>query len=83
MRLSMALSYSGSFKDAAKQVVALEKAGLDIVWVAEAYTFDAISQMGYLAAVTDRVQIGSGIVNVYSRTAADRKSTRLNSSHRL
>jgi len=70
MRLSMMLSYAGGFKESAKQVVELEKAGLDIVWVAEAYSFDAISQMGYLAAVTDRVQIGSGIVNVYSRTPA-------------
>ena len=61
MKLSMQLSYAGGFKEAAKQVVDLEKAGLDVVWVAEAYTFDAISQMGYLAAITDRVQIGSGI----------------------
>jgi F420-dependent oxidoreductase-like protein len=68
MKLSMSLSYAGGFKEAAKQVVDLEKAGLDIVWVAEAYTFDAISQMGYLAAITDRVEIASGIVNVYSRT---------------
>ena len=68
MKLSMQLSYAGGFKEAAKQVVELEKAGLDVVWVAEAYTFDAISQMGYLAAITDRVQIGSGIVNVFSRT---------------
>ena len=68
MKLSMSLSYAGGFKEAAKQVVDLEKAGLDVVWVAEAYTFDAISQMGYLAAITDRVEIGSGIVNVYSRT---------------
>ena len=68
MKLSMQLSYAGGFKEAAKQVVDLEKAGLDVVWVAEAYTFDAISQMGYLAAITDRVQIGSGIVNVFSRT---------------
>jgi F420-dependent oxidoreductase-like protein len=66
----MALSYSGGFKESAQKIVDLEKAGLDIVWVAEAYTFDAVSQMGYLAAVTERVQIGSGIVNVFSRTPA-------------
>ncbi len=51
-------------------MVELEKAGLDQVWIPEAYTFDAISQVGYLAANTDRVEIGTGIVNVYSRTAA-------------
>src|SRR4051794_20771721 len=70
MRLSMNMSYAGGFKETVQQIVDLEQAGLDIVWVAEAYSFDAISQMGYLAAKTDRIQIGSGIVNVYSRTAA-------------
>ena len=70
MRLSMQLSYAGGFKESVAKVAELEKAGLDIVWVAEAYSFDAISQMGYLAAKTERIQIGSGIVNVYSRTAA-------------
>jgi F420-dependent oxidoreductase-like protein len=70
MRLSMALGYAGGFKEAADQVRDLEKAGLDMVWVAEAYSFDAISQMGYLAACTERVEIGAGIVNVFSRTAA-------------
>jgi F420-dependent oxidoreductase-like protein len=64
----MALSYAGGFKESADKVVALEQAGLDLVWVAEAYTFDAISQVGYLAARTERLQIGTGIVNVYSRT---------------
>ncbi len=70
MRLSMQLSYAGGFKESVQQIVDLEQAGLDIVWVAEAYSFDAISQMGYLAAKTSRIQIGSGIVNVYSRTPA-------------
>lgn len=70
MKLSMMIDYSGGFKEAAARVVELEKAGLDQVWVAEAYSFDAISQVGYLAAKTERVQIGTGIVNVYSRTAA-------------
>ena len=37
MKLSMSLSYAGGFKEAAKQVVDLEKAGLDVVWVAAAY----------------------------------------------
>lgn len=70
MRLSMQLSYAGGFKEAADQVVELERAGLDVVWVAEAYGYDAPSLMGYLAARTERVQIGSGIVNIYSRTPA-------------
>jgi len=69
MKLSTMLNYSGDSKSAADEVGALEKAGLDCVWVPEAYSFDAISMMGYLAAKTERVEIGSAIINVYSRTA--------------
>jgi F420-dependent oxidoreductase-like protein len=46
----------------------MERAGLDVVWVPEAYSFDAVSLMGYLAARTERVQIGSGILPIYTRT---------------
>ena len=70
MKLSMMINYISDFQTTAKRVVELEKVGLDIVWIAEAYSYDSISQGGYLAAVTDRVQIGTGIINVYSRTAA-------------
>ena len=70
MKLSTMINYSGGFHEAVDRVVALEKAGLDVVWIPEAYSFDAISQVGYLAAKTETVEIGTGIVNVYSRTAA-------------
>jgi len=68
MQISMQLSYAGGFKEAAKTVAELEKAGLDLVWVAEAYGFDAPSLMGYLAACTETVQIASGILPIYTRT---------------
>ncbi len=68
MRLSMQLSYAGGFKEAADQVATLEQAGLDMVWVAEAYGFDAPSLMGYLAARTETVEIASGILPIYTRT---------------
>ncbi len=68
--MSMSIGYAGGFKETVDQVVALERAGLDQVWVAEAYSFDAISQVGYLAAMTDTIEIATGILNVYSRTAA-------------
>jgi F420-dependent oxidoreductase-like protein len=57
------------FAVVAQRVAELERAGLDVVLVAEAYSFDAVSRVGYLAAVTERVAIGTGIINVYSRTA--------------
>src|SRR5581483_2574855 len=68
MRLSIPIMYAGGFREAADQVVALEKEGLDIAWVAEAYGADGVSVMGYLAARTERVQIGSGILPIYTRT---------------
>src|SRR3954467_6660701 len=68
MQISMQLSYSGGFKEAADTVADLEQAGLDLVWVAEAYGFDGASLMGYLAAKTETVQIASGILPIYTRT---------------
>ena len=68
MQISMQLDYSGSFKQVAQRVVDLEKAGLDLVWAAEAYSFDGVSIMGYLAALTERIQIASGILPIYTRT---------------
>src|ERR1700712_2041620 len=68
MRLSTMLMYDGDPRTAADQVVALEEAGLDTVWVAEAYGFDSPTLMGYLAAKTSTVEIGAAILNIYSRT---------------
>ena len=68
MKLSTQLMYAGNPREAADQVAALEKSGLDTVWVAEAYGFDSPTLMGYLAAKTETVEIGSAILNVYSRT---------------
>ena len=68
MKLSTQLMYAGNPRDPADQVKALEDAGLDTIWVAAAYGFDSPTMMGYLAAKTERVEIGSAILNIYSRT---------------
>ncbi|MFE6488689.1 LLM class flavin-dependent oxidoreductase, partial [Streptomyces sp. NPDC057757] len=70
MELSSPLTYAGDPRAAADRAAALESAGLDAVWVAEAYGFDSPTVMGYLAARTERMRIGSAILNVYSRTPA-------------
>ena len=64
----MQLAYAGGFKETVTQARDFEAAGLDMVIVPEAYTFDAVSQLGYLAAATTTLRIASGILNVYSRT---------------
>jgi F420-dependent oxidoreductase-like protein len=70
MKISTQLSYAGGFHETVAEVQELEQAGLDTIWVAEAYGFDAVSFMGYLAAKTERVEIASGILPIYTRTPA-------------
>ena len=68
MKLSMTLNYSGDPKAAAEQARDLESAGIDVGWVAELYSFDAVSILGYLAAKTETMELGSSILPIYSRT---------------
>ncbi len=68
MKLSMSINYSGDPRQAARQAADLERAGVDMAWVAELYSFDAVSILGYLAAHTERMELASGILPIYSRT---------------
>ncbi|MCB1257763.1 MAG: LLM class F420-dependent oxidoreductase, partial [Microthrixaceae bacterium] len=68
MKLSMQIGYSGGFAESVAQIQALEKVGMDLVYVAEAYGYDAVTMMGYIAAKTDTIQIASGILPIYTRT---------------
>jgi F420-dependent oxidoreductase-like protein len=52
----------------ARHVRALEEAGVEYLWAGEAYTADAVSTLGFVAAVTTRAQIGSAILPLYTRT---------------
>ncbi|MDT5084034.1 MAG: hypothetical protein QOJ61_1077, partial [Mycobacterium sp.] len=54
MRIGLGINYAGGFKEVATEVADLERAGLDIVFVPEAYSYDAVSALGYLAASTQR-----------------------------
>jgi F420-dependent oxidoreductase-like protein len=68
VRIGLGTNYAGGFKEVAAEVADLERAGLDIVFVPEGYSFDAVSALGYLAASTERVQLASGILQLYTRT---------------
>ena len=70
MRIGMSLNYAEGFAETVIELADYEKAGLSIVFVPEAYSYDAVSQLGYIAAKTDRLDIGSGIFQLYSRTPA-------------
>jgi F420-dependent oxidoreductase-like protein len=67
-RLGTTIDYSQEFVPAAKEVVEYERVGADVVSVAEAYSFDAVSRLGYLAAVTSTMTLASGILPIFSRT---------------
>jgi F420-dependent oxidoreductase-like protein len=70
MRITTSLNYATDPQTAATQARELEAAGVDCIWVPEAYGFDAVSLLGYLAASTSTVELASGILNTYSRTPA-------------
>jgi len=71
MRTATTVELSGAGRDVAEIVafvVEAEKLGLDVCWVAEAWGTDAPSALGYLAARTDRMLLGSGVVQVGTRS---------------
>ena len=70
MKIGMGISYTGDPKAAGDRAADLERAGVDMLWVAELYSFDAVSILGYLAAKTERVELASGILPLYSRSPA-------------
>jgi F420-dependent oxidoreductase-like protein len=70
MRVGMMLNYSSGFAETVVELGDFERAGLQIVFVPEAYSFDAVSQLGFIAARTTTMEIASGILPIYSRTPA-------------
>lgn len=67
-RLGVTIDYSEDFALAAADTREFERVGADVVAVAEAYSFDAVSRLGYLAAVTSTITLTSAILPIYSRT---------------
>lgn len=51
-------------------VVEAERLGVDSVWSAEAWGYDAVTPLAYLAAKTSRIRLGTGIIQIGSRTPA-------------
>jgi len=72
MKLGLNLPYEGTlaFPEAVELAQRAEALGFESVWMPEAYGTDAVSILGALAASTQRIQLGTGIVNVFSRTPA-------------
>lgn len=72
MRTATTIEGSGfaSARELADFAVEAERLGLDILWVAEAWGSDCPSTLGYLAAVTSTMCLGSAVMQVGVRTPA-------------
>lgn len=72
MKLGLSIGYSGATMDLPiERVLRAEKLGYDSVWTAEAYGSDAVTPLAYLAAITRRIKLGTGIMQVSARTPAN------------
>ncbi|MCE6997496.1 LLM class F420-dependent oxidoreductase [Saccharothrix sp. S26] len=72
MRLGLNLGYWGAGNDAANLELAREadRLGYSVVWAAEAYGSDAPTVLAWVAAQTERVDVGSAILQIPARTPA-------------
>lgn len=59
-----------NWEEASKYVVEAERLGVDSVWSAEAWGYDAVTPLAYVAAKTSRIRLGSGIIQAGTRTPA-------------
>jgi F420-dependent oxidoreductase-like protein len=72
MKLGLSIGYSRAQLDIpVKLVQRAEELGYDSVWTAEAYGSDAVTPLAYLAALTRRIKLGTGIMQLAARTPAN------------
>ncbi len=76
MKLGLMLGYSGGQLHLPVEKVQLaERLGYDSVWTAEAYGSDALSPLAYLAAKTERIRLGTAVIQLAARTPANAAMT--------
>jgi F420-dependent oxidoreductase-like protein len=72
MKLGLSIGYSGAHLEVPVALVQrAEELGYDSVWSAEAYGSDAITPLAFLAAKTNRIKLGTGIMQLAARTPAN------------
>ncbi len=71
MRLGLVLGYSGAKLSIDMNLVKeAERCGFDSVWTAEAWGSDAATPLAWMAAQTEKIRLGSGIMQIPGRTPA-------------
>jgi F420-dependent oxidoreductase-like protein len=72
MKLGLMLGYSGAeMRLPIERVQLAERLGYDSVWTAEAYGSDAITPLAYIAAHTERIRLGTAVIQLAGRTPAN------------
>src|SRR5215467_1291208 len=72
LKLGLNLGYSGAdLKIPVELVQRAEALGYDSVWTAEAYGSDAVTPLAYLAGKTERIKLGTAIMQLAARTPAN------------
>ena len=72
MKLALAIGYSGATLDVPIELIQhAERLGFDSVWTAEAYGSDAITPLAWIAAQTERIRLGTGIMQLAGAPAGD------------
>jgi F420-dependent oxidoreductase-like protein len=71
MKLGLSLGYSGArLRIPIERIQLAERLGYDSVWTAEAYGSDAITPLAWIAAQTERIRLGTGIMQLAGRSPA-------------
>jgi len=72
MKLGLTIGYSGAdMRLPMARILRAEALGYDSVWTAESYGSDALTPLAYIAAVTKRIRLGSGVIQLAARSPAN------------
>ena len=70
MALRIGIHPPGADPESLEFVRDAERLGVDSVWVAEAWMYDCLTPLAYLASITETLRLGSGVVQLGSRSPA-------------
>jgi F420-dependent oxidoreductase-like protein len=71
LRIGMLTSnpnFPGGWRESIEKVKIADRLGFDSIWLGETWGYDLVARMTELVIVTERIKIGAGIFNVFSRS---------------
>jgi F420-dependent oxidoreductase-like protein len=72
MKLGLTIGYSGAnLRLPVERILRAEELGYDSIWTAESYGSDAVSPLAYVAAITKRIRLGTGVMQLAARSPAN------------